>query len=60
MKDIRLPPGATIGAIIRDEEVLISDGQAVIQAEDHVIIFVMDKKYIRDVERLFQPGLTLF
>ncbi len=60
VKDIRLPPGATIGAIIRDEEVLISDGQAVIQAEDHVIIFVMDKKYIRDVERLFQPGLTFF
>ncbi|AKX51193.1 Trk system potassium transporter TrkA [Thiopseudomonas alkaliphila] len=60
VKDIRLPPGATIGAIIRDEEVLISDDQAVIQAEDHVIIFVMDKKYIRDVERLFQPGFTFF
>jgi len=25
-----------------------------------VILFLMDKKHIRDVERLFQVGLTFF
>ena len=60
IKDIKLPPGTTIGAIIRDEEVLIAHDITVIEAGDHVILFVIDKKYIRDVERLFQVGLSFF
>ncbi|MDO9320680.1 MAG: Trk system potassium transporter TrkA, partial [Pseudomonas sp.] len=58
--DIKLPPGTTIGAIIRDEEVLIAHGNTQIAAGDHVILFVLDKKHIRDVERLFQVGLSFF
>ena len=30
----------------------------VIQAEDHVILFLVDKKYIPDVEKLFSVGVT--
>ena len=60
IKDISLPPGTTIGAIIRDEEVLIAHDVTVIESGDHVILFLMDKKHIRDVERLFQVGLTFF
>ena len=26
----------------------------------YVLLFLVDKKYIRDVERLFQAGLTFF
>ncbi|WP_263143663.1 Trk system potassium transporter TrkA [Pseudomonas sp. RIT-PI-AD] len=58
--DIDMPPGTTIGAIIRDEEVLIAHGDTVIASGDHVILFLVDKKHIRDVERLFQAGLTFF
>ena len=57
---IQLPPATTIGAIIRNDEVLIGHDDIVIEADDHFILFVVDKKYIRDVERLFQPGLTFF
>ena len=57
---IDLPPGTTIGAIVRDDEVLIAHDSTVIESDDHVILFVIDKKYIRDVERLFQVGLTFF
>jgi trk system potassium uptake protein TrkA len=60
IRDIKLPPGTTIGAIIRDEEVLIAHDITVIEAGDHVILFLVDKKYIRDVERLFQVGLSFF
>jgi trk system potassium uptake protein TrkA len=60
IKDISLPPGTTIGAIIRDEQVLIAHDVTVIESGDHVILFLMDKKHIRDVERLFQVGLTFF
>lgn len=57
---INLPEGATIGAVVRDEEVLIATGELMIQAEDHVIIFVSNKKQIPAVEQLFQVGLTFF
>ncbi|MFA5677829.1 MAG: Trk system potassium transporter TrkA [Pseudomonas sp.] len=56
--DIKLPPGTTIGAVVRNEEVLIAHDSTVIESNDHVILFVIDKKHIRDVERLFQVGLT--
>ncbi len=51
---IKLPPGATIGAIVRGEEVLIAHDSLVIETDDHVILFLVDKKYITEVERLFQ------
>ena len=60
IENIALPPGTTIGAIIRDEEVLIAHDDTVIEAGDHVILFVVDKKYIRDVEKLFHVGLSFF
>jgi trk system potassium uptake protein TrkA len=58
--EIDLPPGTTIGAIVRNEEVLIAHDNTLIESEDHVVLFVIDKKHIRDVERLFQVGLTFF
>ncbi|MFR0673887.1 Trk system potassium transporter TrkA [Enterobacterales bacterium AW_CKDN230030176-1A_HGKHYDSX7] len=58
--DIQLPEGTTIGAIIRHDQVLIAHGDTVIETGDHVILFVVDKKYIRDVEKLFHVGLSFF
>jgi len=55
--EIKLPPGTTIGAIVRGEEVLIAHRDTVIEAEDHVLLFVVDKKRIPEVERLFQVGV---
>lgn len=61
IKDVDLPSGTTIGAIVRDDdEVLIAHDDIVIQAEDHVILFLVDKRRIPDVERLFQVGLGFF
>lgn len=51
---IKLPPGTTIGAIVRQEEVIIAHSNTHIVAEDHVILFLVNKKYISDVETLFQ------
>ncbi|KHL68283.1 MULTISPECIES: Trk system potassium transporter TrkA [Pseudomonas] len=60
IRDIALPPDTTIGAVIRDEEVLIAHDDTLIESGDHVILFLMDKRHIRDVERLFQVGLAFF
>lgn len=58
IRDIKLPPGTTIGAVVRGQKVLIASDSLIIESDDHVILFVIDKKHIRDVERLFQIGLT--
>lgn len=58
LQDIKLPPGANIGAIVRGDEVLIAHHDTVIESEDHVILFLVDKRRIGDVERLFQVGVT--
>jgi trk system potassium uptake protein TrkA len=58
IEDIKLPPGSTIGAIVRGDEVIIAHHDTKILAEDHVILFLVDKKHIIDVERLFQVGIT--
>lgn len=54
--ELKLPPGTTVGAIVRGDEVIIGHNQTVIEANDHVILFLVDKKFIPEVERLFQPS----
>lgn len=58
--EIKSPPGATLAALVRDGEVIIAHHDTVIESGDHVIVFVVDKRHVKDVERLFQVGLTFF
>jgi trk system potassium uptake protein len=69
IEDIDLPEGATIGAIVRqslrderkvEHKVLIAHDDLVINSGDHVIVFLVDKRFTRDIERLFQVGFTFF
>lgn len=60
IREIQLPPGTTIGAIVRKDEVIMATSDVVVESDDHVILFVMDKRHIADVERLFQVGLGFF
>jgi trk system potassium uptake protein TrkA len=60
LEEIKLPQGTTIGAIVRGDEVIIAHHDTVIEAEDHVILFLVDKKKVKDVEKLFQVGLSFF
>lgn len=56
--EIKLPRGTTIDAVVRGEEVIIAHHDTVIESDDHVILFLSDKKCIVEVERLFQVGVT--
>ena len=58
VEEIRLPPGTTIGAIARGDEVIICHHDTMIESEDHVILFLVDKKRVPEVERLFAVGAT--
>ncbi|MBS1224640.1 MAG: TrkA-N domain protein, partial [Proteobacteria bacterium] len=58
VEEIRLPPGTTIGALARGDGVIICHHDTVIEADDHVILFLIDKKRVPEVERLFAVGAT--
>ena len=56
--EIRLPAGVTIGALVRNDEVVICHHDTKIEADDHVILFLVDKSRVSEVERLFQVSVT--
>jgi len=56
--EIPLPHAATIGAIVRGDDVIMCHHDTVIEAEDHVILFLVDKSHLYQVERLFQVSVT--
>jgi trk system potassium uptake protein len=58
VEDVPLPPGTTISAIVRGEKIMAAHHDTVIEAEDHVILFMTDRRHIDAVERLFQVGVT--
>lgn len=56
---ILLPPGTTIGAIVRGDEVIMAHHDTVIEADDHVILFLTDRRHVEAVGKLFQAGARL-
>ena len=56
IENIELPPGTSINTLVRGEEVLQAHHDAVVEDGDHVILFLTDRRYIDEVERLFQAG----
>lgn len=58
--EVELPEGVTIGAIVRGDDVIIAHDHIVIENNDHVILFLINKRQIKQVERLFQVGFGFF
>jgi trk system potassium uptake protein TrkA len=53
VQDIHLPEGTSIGAIVRDNEVIIAHHDTLIMPGDHIIIFTVNKAMVRQIEELF-------
>jgi trk system potassium uptake protein TrkA len=53
LNQIEIPDGVVMGALVRGDEVLQVHHDTLIEDGDHVIMFLLDKKLIPDVERLF-------
>lgn len=74
IEEIDLPKGATIGAIVRrrvtetptdalakhDYQVQMAHHDLVIEPDDHVIVFVVNKRIVPKVEKLFQVDMSFF
>jgi trk system potassium uptake protein TrkA len=53
VEEIKLPDGASIGAIVRGEQVIMAHHDTCVQCDDHVIVFLSDRRHVEAVERLF-------
>lgn len=64
IQDIKLPQGARLGAIVRGEgrqtQVLMPHHETIIEPDDHIVIFIPNKRMVREVEKLFQVSATFF
>jgi trk system potassium uptake protein TrkA len=58
IEDIDLPKGSAIVALVRDEQVIIAHHDTVIATDDHIILFMTDRRKIEQIEKLFQVGVS--
>jgi len=58
IEDIVLPQGTTLGAVVRGEDVIIAHHDTTVQPDDHLILFLTDRRHIAAVEKLFQGSAS--
>jgi trk system potassium uptake protein TrkA len=58
IEDIALPEGTTLGAVVRGDEVIIAHHDTTVQPDDHLILFLTDRRHIEAVEKLFQGSAS--
>jgi trk system potassium uptake protein TrkA len=56
IKDLSLPDGVVVGAIVRNNELLMGSKKLVIEEGDHVLMMLMDVSKIHQVESLFSEN----
>jgi trk system potassium uptake protein TrkA len=54
IEQLEMPNGASIVALVRGERVVIAHHDTQIETEDHVIVFLADRRQIDAVQKLFQ------
>ena len=59
LRDVNLPTGIIVGAVVRGETVIIPKGDTVVEVGDRVIIFALADR-VRQVEKLFTVRLEFF
>ena len=59
LREVNLPAGIMVGAIVRGDDVIIPHGDTVIQAKDRVIILAASGQ-VKEVEKLFSVRLEFF
>jgi trk system potassium uptake protein TrkA len=58
IEDLDLPKGTSIVTIVRGDEVIMAHHDTVIETDDHVILFMTDRRKIDKIENLFQVDVS--
>tara|TARA_B100000780_G_C20778184_1_gene308990 strand:- start:171 stop:557 length:387 start_codon:yes stop_codon:yes gene_type:complete len=59
LREVRLPDGMLVGAVVRGPKVMVPDGATEVQAGDTVIMFAKSEQ-VRKVEQMFRVSLEFF
>ncbi|MFQ5764312.1 MAG: Trk system potassium transporter TrkA [Rhodospirillales bacterium] len=59
LKEVNLPQGVMLGAIVRDDQMICPRGSTVVQAKDRVVLFAAED-VIHKVEKMFAVQLEYF
>ena len=59
LKDAKLPEGIMIGAVFREDEVVMPTSETVINPGDRVVLMAM-KENVKDVEQMFRVSIEYF
>ena len=60
ISDLELPQGCRIGAIYRNESVILAQDDIEICSEDRLIVFLLNKRDFPKLAKLFQVGIGFF
>ncbi|GIS46230.1 MAG: potassium transporter inner membrane associated protein [Gammaproteobacteria bacterium] len=60
ISQLKLPSSIVVGAIVREDNVLLANYDLEIESDDHVIIFIFDRKEIPKIEKMFQVSVGFF
>jgi trk system potassium uptake protein TrkA len=58
IEDVPLPRGTDIVALVRGEQVIIAHHDTVVETDDHVILFMTDRRKIEHLENLFSVDVS--
>ncbi len=60
ISQLELPKSIIIGAVVRENNVILANEDIEIKDEDHIIIFAFDKRELPTIEKLFQVNVGFF
>lgn len=58
IEDLDLPRGTNILTLVRGDQVIMAHHDTVIETDDHVILFMTDRRKIDKIENLFQVSVS--
>jgi trk system potassium uptake protein TrkA len=59
LKEVKLPHGVLLGAVVRDDKVISPRGNTIVQTNDRVVLFAVAAQ-VKRVEKMFSVGLEYF
>jgi len=60
LDELDLPESANVVGVVRGEKLLIAHHDVIVEPNDHLIVFLLDKRELPRVEAAFRAGVTWF
>ena len=60
LEDLDLPESANVVGVVRGEKLLIAHHDVIVEPNDHLIVFLLDKRELPRVEAVFRADATWF